>query len=207
MASLIVIINCFGNYLFFFFFTHRTVKKSFIDCITGYFKKCGTPLHREVGMLFTDQIRSQLNQFCIDKKSEFLKSSKCLHENVFRTKQYKNDCNSIYLLSLKQAQTNDAQATDLICCGYRFWIKCTQQLAQSKCQAPGASSFMILTKYGFLGFPDLTCPTALFNSNSKKCKSVIPSKPSEGQKQIKINFGESGLSKYNVANMFSFIFH
>jgi hypothetical protein len=41
-----------------------TIKKDFMGCLRGYFKKCGTPLHREILGLILDQAQSHVNKFC-----------------------------------------------------------------------------------------------------------------------------------------------
>jgi hypothetical protein len=35
-----------------------------MGCLRGYFKKCGTPLHREILGLILDQAQSHVNKFC-----------------------------------------------------------------------------------------------------------------------------------------------
>lgn len=46
------------------FWNFSAIKNGFVKCVKDFFKKCGTPLHREIGGLFVDQVTAQSNKFC-----------------------------------------------------------------------------------------------------------------------------------------------
>lgn len=45
----------------------RTVREDLSKCIKSFVKKCGTPLHREVADLITDQVTNSVARFCDQK--------------------------------------------------------------------------------------------------------------------------------------------
>jgi hypothetical protein len=87
-----------------------------------------------------------------------------------------------------------------VCCGYRFWEDCSKNLVKSECGDSGIEVFDHLISKGFVGLPDLTCPRDLFVFTSKECQSIL------APKDKKVNLKEVGVGKYNVANMFSWLF-
>lgn len=54
----------------------RTIKDDTMKCAKAYFKKCGTPLHRELSDLVMDVIMHRVTQFCDNSQQ---KSSKKDH--------------------------------------------------------------------------------------------------------------------------------
>lgn len=55
------------------FFSLRTIKDDTIKCVKSYFKKCGTPLHRELSDMVIDVIMHRVTRFCDNSQQ---KSSK-----------------------------------------------------------------------------------------------------------------------------------
>jgi len=183
-----------------------TIKKDFMGCLRNFFKKCGTPLHREVLGLILDQAQSHTNKFCDNgpEREKFLKSSPCLHEKVLSQKPMKENCNNRYLATLNKVSSNNLKegedSTLGVCCGYRFWEDCSKNLIKSECGDSGIEAFDHLISKGFVGLPDLTCPRDLFVFTSKECQGIL------APKGKKVNLKEVGVGKYNVANMFSWLF-
>lgn len=130
-----------------------------------------------------------------------MKSSPCLHEKVLSQKTVKEECNNRYLSSLNKAsKSNDSLSS--ICCGYRFWEDCSSKLIKNECGDSGVEAFQFLISKGFMDFPNLTCPKDIFVLESAECKAAIGPKG----KKVKLNIGDTGVGKYNVANMFSWMF-
>ncbi|XP_054166048.1 uncharacterized protein LOC128963558 [Oppia nitens] len=181
------------------------IKNRFGNCVRDFFKKCGTPLHREVSSLVVDQMLSHTKPICQkgSSREKFIKSSNCLNRNVFSTKTAKQDCNQRYISTLNTAAALNDSSVLAICCGFRFWQKCTEDLAASQCGAEGGvEGVRSIVSHVFLDLPNLSCPADLFDSDSTECQSVIAAK---GSKKQKLN-SDSGVARYNVAHIFSFMF-
>jgi len=64
----------------------KTIREDMVKCVKAYFKKCGSPLHREVLDLMIDQITNRVSKFCRDdnpaKKNVFKSLSMYAQKSV-----------------------------------------------------------------------------------------------------------------------------
>ena len=51
-----------------------------MKCVKSYFKKCGTPLHREISDLVMDMVVHRVSKFCDNSQQ---KSRKCVVYGFF----------------------------------------------------------------------------------------------------------------------------
>jgi len=185
----------------------NTVKEDIVKCVKGYFKKCGSPLHREVLDLVVDQITNRAQRFCKDDnpaKKTFLKHSPCMHEKVFSQETYKKTCNNNFLSVVDQIDDTITERADgthgTLCCGYTTWRACSGQLISEECGKEAVDAYQGFLGNAFGTLTNMACPADLFPPESEACKKV---KPVPGKAKGKL--GENALTKY-VTSMFSFLF-
>jgi len=186
----------------------KTIREDIVKCIKGYFKKCGSPLHREVLDLVVDQITNRANRFCKDdnpSKKTFLKHSPCMHEKVFSQDTYKKTCNNNFLATVDTIDDTITERADgthgTLCCGYSTWRACTGKLIMDECGQPAIDAFEGFLGNSFGTLTNMACPAELFPAESDTCKKA---KPAPGVK-AKGKLGDNALTKY-VTSMFSFLF-
>ncbi|CAG2119430.1 unnamed protein product, partial [Medioppia subpectinata] len=180
-----------------------TLKGKFGACVRDYFKKCGTPLHREISGLILDQILFHSNDLCKKgpKRERFLRVSPCVHEKALSTRAVKDECNNRYIATLNAANAQNNSLAS-VCCAFNFWQSCVERVAQKECGKEGADAVAFIVDTVFMDLPHLTCPAGLFPADSDQCAALVLPRG----KKVKLSSGESGVSRYNVAHVFSFMF-
>jgi len=188
-----------------------TIREDMVKCIKGYFKKCGSPLHREVLDLMIDQMTNRATKFCRDDnpaKIKFLEHSPCMHEKVLSTNEYKIGCNNNFLAVVDQIDDpvdqlqGKAESThETLCCGYTTWRECTSGLILTSCGQEAVVAYKGFLGNAFGTMTNMACPAEQFPADSEQCKRI---KPKPGVK-AKGKLGDNALTKY-VTGMFSFLF-
>jgi hypothetical protein len=183
----------------------KTVKDDTLRCFKNYFKKCGTPLHREISDLIIDTIAHRINSFCNDEqqKSTFLSQSPCFHKQVFSTEEHKTNCNNKFLSVVNQIETDKMNVDAIhsaLCCGYNIWDDCTTKLITSNCGQNGQKVFRRFLSDSFGRITTLMCPLDVFPIDSQQCKKV-KSTTTKNTKKL----GSNAISKY-ILSLFSFLF-
>jgi hypothetical protein len=186
----------------------NTIRDDMTKCIKGFFKKCGSPLHREVLDLMIDQMTNRVTKFCRDDnpaKIKFLEHSPCMHEKVFSTSEYKSGCNNNFLAVVDKIDDHIGDQADstheTLCCGYGTWYQCTSNLIQTSCGSEAVAAYKGFLGNSFGTLTNMACPADLFAPESEQCQKV---KPKAGTK-AKGKVGDNALTKY-VTSMFSFLF-
>lgn len=121
---------------------------------------------------------------------------------MFSRAQAKEECNGRYVATLNKAARNDSLPG--ICCGYRHWEDCAGRLVAAECGSQGTEALRFLVKTAFLDLPELTCPKHAFPLSSDECRAALA--PKDKAKRAKLNTGEAGVGKYNIAHVFGFMF-
>ena len=207
----------------------KTTRDDLTKCIKSYMKKCGTPLHREVTDLLTDQITNQVARFCDPKNpargsewsnffpviyfylktifflfTAFLKHSPCMHKKVFSQNEYKTTCNNNFLATVDAVDTQsvDGDKTHtMICCGFNRWDACTKKIVTKECGNEASNSYDGFIGESFGTIARMVCPVNLYNTKVSQCKAVLPKEGTIGKGQL----GDNALTKY-VTSLFSFLF-
>jgi hypothetical protein len=186
-----------------------TIKDEVLKCAKGYFKKCGTPLHREVSDLAWDQALLSLKRFCDDGKvkSNFLRYSPCMHTKVFKTDEYKLGCNNDFLSLIDQIETKTSAVEsthDQLCCAFNSWEECSAQMTKNQCGVEADKALRNFIGKSFGTMTNLMCPKDLFKHDSEACKQALKNRPPPGSKP-KNNLRENAITKY-ATSFFSFLF-
>ncbi|KAF7494205.1 hypothetical protein SSS_03136 [Sarcoptes scabiei] len=155
----------------------RVIKDDTIKCAKGYFKKCGTPLHREISDLIIDVLMHHVSGFCDNsqQKSKFLKHSNCFHSKVFESSEFKTKCNNPFLNLVGKIDLNQYHADDLhesICCGYNTWYDCTGNLVKRDCSMDGFRMYKEFHNSTVGPITDLFCPFDVFPPSSSVCRTL-----------------------------------
>jgi len=186
----------------------KTIREDMVKCVKAYFKKCGSPLHREVLDLMIDQVTNRANKFCKEDnpaKKTFLSHSPCMHEKVLSTDTYKSTCNNNFLLVVDQIDDKIGDNADgthgVLCCGYSTWRACTSKLILENCGQPAVEAYKGFLGNAFGTLTNMACPAELFQAESETCLKIkpVPGTKSRGK------LGDNALTKY-VTSMFSFLF-
>ena len=139
--------------------------------------------------------------------SEFLKHSPCMNEKVFKSGNYKTNCNNKFLNALNQAEIPSDEANDgdrfdtmhgKICCSYSRWQNCTSNMITKQCGQKADKSFKQLINRSFGTFTNLFCPSDAIDA--KTCKKI--NAESDNSTTVK---KEGATSKY-VTSFVSFFF-
>ncbi|XP_054165815.1 uncharacterized protein LOC128963336 [Oppia nitens] len=183
----------------------KTIRDDTLKCLKNYFKKCGTPLHREISDLIIDQVDFRINRFCgdKDKKSTFLTQSPCFHQKVFSTNEHKSDCNNKFLQRVNQIETSKVNVDEIhstLCCGYNIWDNCTTTMVSDKCGSKGQQVFKSFLNDNFGVLTNMMCPLDLFPTDGSVC-SKVKSRTGKGKAKL----GDNAISKY-ILSLFSFLF-
>lgn len=166
----------------------KTIKEDTMKCIKGYFKKCGTPLHREISDLVMDMVLHRVTKFCDNsqQKSRFLKHSPCFHSKVLSTADFKGTCNSPFLHvvgKIDLSHINADTAHETLCCGFNTWFDCASSTIKSQCHNDGVRVFRDFHNSTLGPITDLFCPVDVFPASSSACKKVhTNAKPKSGSK-------------------------
>jgi len=184
-----------------------TVRDEVIKCAKGFFKKCGTPLHREVSDIAWDQALLSIKRFCDDGKvkSNFLKHSPCMHKQVFSTDEYKLGCNNDFLALIDQIETKTSATESThtqLCCAFNSWEECSAKMTNDKCGEAADKALRNFIGKSFGTLTNLMCPKDLFPAGGKECANV---KVEKGSKPAKNNLRENAITKY-ATSFFSFLF-
>ncbi len=89
---------------------------------------------------------------------------------------------------------------DALCCGFRRWEECAQEMIANKCRDNGLKTFEQLIHKGFADLPDLICDQSFYKSSSDYCKKF----DNLNYKDISLQDIEN-LGKINFLNFFSFL--
>nr|XP_027193853.1 uncharacterized protein LOC113788586 isoform X2 [Dermatophagoides pteronyssinus] len=168
--------------------TSQGIKDDTMKCAKAYFKKCGTPLHRELSDLVMDVIMHRVTQFCDNsqQKSRFLKHSPCFHSKVLRSNDFKSSCNDPFLHVAGKIDMNHLRADDVheaLCCGFNTWFECSNSMIKRECTAEGARVGREFHNNTLGPLTDLFCPFDVFPGGSSSCKRVMnAAKPKSGSK-------------------------
>lgn len=185
----------------------KTTRDDLTKCIKSFIKKCGTPLHREVTDLLTDQITNQVARFCDPKnpaRGIFLKHSPCMHKKVFSQDLYKTTCNNNFLATVDAVDTQNVDGDKthtMICCGFNRWDSCTKKIVIKECGKEAHDSYDGFVGESFGTIARMVCPVNAYSTKAEQCKAVLPKEGTVGKGQL----GDNALTKY-VTSLFSFLF-
>lgn len=105
-----------------------------------------------------------------------------MNEKVFKTENYKTNCNNKFLNALNQAETTaqdvpsngGGESVDAlqgkICCSYTRWQNCTSNLISKQCGQKADKSFKQMINRSFGTFTNLFCPSDAIDA--KSCKKI-----------------------------------
>lgn len=88
---------------------------------------------------------------------------------------------------------------DALCCGFRRWEECAQEMVVNKCGNNGVNTFKQLTHKGFADLPDLICAQEFYQSSSEYCKKFDNFNLNISREDVE------NLGKVNFLNFFSFL--
>jgi hypothetical protein len=194
-------------------------------CIKNFFKKCGTPIQRELFDFVLEQFGESVKLFCgnEENKATFLKHSPCINQNVLTKKNYHMKCvnpifvaidkgQSIYNTTLQDSNLFDLEKTsakgvsdtilDLTCCSYNRFEDCSQELVNKACGSDAQESLKDFMKKTFGVSINMICPRSMFDPKSEACTSVLPG-PNE---KAKGKLSDNPLGKY-MLNYMNYIFN
>ncbi|KAH9413453.1 hypothetical protein DERP_007929 [Dermatophagoides pteronyssinus] len=171
-----------------------------LKCVKSYFKKCGTPLQREIYDLTIEHFTRTLKKFCNDspEREVFLQSSPCIHGKVLSTTKFKSTCNSDYLAALDFAanRTLVDERIDSVCCAHNTWEDCAQTMIIEKCGKDSNDRFRSFMDKTFGGIGSIMCPRGIFPATGKVCKQAVPTKGTRPKGKISENFLGKYLNSY-----------
>jgi len=194
-------------------------------CIKNFFKKCGTPIQRELFDFVLEQFGESVKLFCNNEenKATFLKYSPCINEKVLTKKNYHTKCvNDIFvaidkgqqiynktledenLFNLEKSSAKGVSDTilDLTCCSYNRFDDCSQELVNKACGNEAVDSLKDFMKKTFGVSINMICPRSMFNPKEETCTSVLPP---HGEKP-KGKLSDNPLGKY-MLNYMNYIFN
>jgi hypothetical protein len=195
------------------------------ECIKGFFKKCGTPIQRELFDFVLEQFRESVNLFCKgdEVRETFLKHSPCINKNILTKKAYHTNCvNDIFASIDKGAQifnktlddpdlfnidktsarTLSDVILDLTCCSYNRFQSCSQEMISEKCGNEANEAMENFSMKTFGSSINMICPRNLFDPTSDTCTAVLPPKGSKPKGKL----SDNPLGKYMLTYM-NYIFN
>jgi hypothetical protein len=195
------------------------------NCIKGFFKKCGTPIQRELFDFVLEQFEEQVKLFCKagDTRATFLKYSPCINEKILTSKPYHNNCvNDIFAsidkgtqifnktfedpnffdIEKTSARTLSDVLLDLTCCSFNRFESCSQKMISNQCGQDAVDAMINFTEKTFGGSIKMICPRNLFNPAEETCKKVLPPHGSKPKGKL----SDNPIGKY-LLNYMNYIFN
>ncbi|KAI2809949.1 hypothetical protein BLOT_001102 [Blomia tropicalis] len=143
----------------------KTIKDDTMRCVKTYFKKCGTPLHREISDLVMDMVVHRVSRFCDNSQQK----------SLLRTTEFKKSCNTPFLSVVGKIDLHHLKADDAhesLCCGFNTWYDCTSSSIKNQCQSEGVRVFREFHNSTLGPITDIFCPADVFPSSSSSCKKI-----------------------------------
>ncbi|XP_015789285.1 uncharacterized protein LOC107366215 [Tetranychus urticae] len=149
-----------------------------VNCFKDHMEKCGTPIQKEMFEFVLDQFSKSIDRFCKpgELRTEFLRHSPCIAENVLGKDEYKTKCNQPYQASIDKVNKHEDfdDRLDLTCCSYNRWQNCLLEMTAEKCQGAGREAMNNFMEKAFTGLSDMVCKQDDFLFSSDRCKALYP---------------------------------
>ncbi|XP_054163790.1 uncharacterized protein LOC128961565 [Oppia nitens] len=149
-----------------------------VECIYGHLKRCGTPLHRELFDLVTEQMQIRFRAFICDdgpQRQTYLKHGQCIHDNVIGVDNA-IPCLNNYLLAFDHLATSDTDDWfSTLCCAHKRKELCTDRLALDHCGSEARQYFEIFFDQIHFGFFEMVCGSDQhIDPQSERCHKALP---------------------------------
>lgn len=149
-----------------------------LDCIYGHFKRCGSPIHRELFDLATNDLQYRFREFVCDDgplRQTYLKHGQCIHENVIGVDDA-IPCLNNYLLAFEHLATpGEHRWHRTLCCAHIRKERCTDKLALTHCGDEAENSFRVFFDKMHFGFFSAVCPADTpYDPDSDLCREAFP---------------------------------
>lgn len=188
----------------------RVLKVDYVDCITGFIQKCGTPLNKELSKVIFDAVLQHMDQICTPSspfRNEIVAVGPCLHEKVLSQKPFQRECNNPLYTTIAWGEMNahsehhDNNVLDYIidsgCCAYRLWEECSVPKIVDQCQDNGQQVLQTVMSKLLGGLPDFICSKELFAPSSKICTSM----PQLEVQRSQVNFTAHEEQKFSIFSL------
>lgn len=170
-------------------------------CSETLFKRCATPLHRDLMRFFSDHAKASMNQFCQDgePRRKFLQESPCIVDKVLSTPEYRAQCVDNYLATLDKtkASTETTVKINTACCSYNRWEECMYTMVNAQCGTNARASMEYFIQKALGTTTNAVCNDASFKYTSKRCTKLYaaPGTKPKGKNS------DNPITKYIVAYM------
>jgi len=141
-------------------------------CLRNYTRRCTTPLQRELVTFITEGSTRLMKDYCTrgsQLRQHYLKHATCLNQATRGQKGCIKDLQAAFEVITSVEWDKRVPSG---CCAYRQFMKCTENLIESKCGKEAVEFTKILMRIALSRLPDIMCQG--YGPNTSTCKSLLP---------------------------------
>ena len=142
------------------------------NCLRNYTRRCTTPLQREAVTSLTEGGARLMKDYCTrgtQLRQHYLKHATCLNQATRGQKGCIKDLQAAFEVITSVEWDKRVPSG---CCAYRTFMKCTDNMIESKCGKEAVEFTKIVMRIALSRMPDIVCQG--YGPNSSTCKSLLP---------------------------------